>query len=466
MGPWGASVTLPRQIPLQQRDAGAGGDPRTFGVDRQYATKRSAYRHAAFEAYRYLHEVGLLNEHLLPLTSSFDVENEEVVKNLLKEVQRREGMTDVDSQINPWTAPANFVNIQSPWHVSLLTIGDLPPLHLLTKSQVPAWQGESQPVVYPNNSIPLRVTLQPTEKCIPCDDARLLVAREYTRRLFWSLCMSRMSWTDTDYCYLFLPPDTISDRWDQWTIWSRERHPDAGEYMLPRARTFGEEFSYPPELTVIKDGYVHSRAYQFVRWQHEAPVDLQDLEPLTTQQCRRNPGYEPKYPLLVVKPLPPKVNFLVPPPVPKQKNGTGTSPFSKEKYLDPDSSSVMLISPLDLSYATLLPSVLRALAMSITTHSFTNTLWPTSPLSQIQPALLRTALLAPAAGEIENYQRLETLGDTVLKFLSSFQLLAQYPQWHEGYLTKKRDHSVANVSLAKRDVQLGIFRWIIRGKDY
>ena len=55
-GPYGSSVTLPRTLPLPERQ---------FTVDRVYTTKISAHRHAAFKAYCYLYEAALLNEYLI-----------------------------------------------------------------------------------------------------------------------------------------------------------------------------------------------------------------------------------------------------------------------------------------------------------------------------------------------------------------------------------------------------------------
>ncbi|KAH8825378.1 hypothetical protein DL96DRAFT_1612994 [Flagelloscypha sp. PMI_526] len=475
-GPWGSSVTLPRQIPLPPREF-VTEDPRTFGVERKYATKRSAYRHAAFEVYDWLHKAGLLNEHLLPLSASFEVENDEVVKALLKRIQKKEGMTDVDSQLNPWTTGGFWRETapHSPWLVSILLIHGLPPLQLLTRSRIPEWNSQSGPTLYLRNSPPCRVSISTTSHVISYDDPRVQAAKEYTRHLFWPMCMSRMDWNQTDFCYLFLPVETTpNDQWKTWSDWARERHAGLvpsrhpGEASLAHARSFGEQFSYPDGLTMIRSGFIFARAYDFVRWEHDTipPEDLEELK----QRAKHRDGdgpYQPHFPLLVVKPMHPKVNFLTPPPISKNKGKERdeTSRLMKEKYLDPDTCSIVLVSPTDLAFGTLLPSVLRALSMSITTSSFTSTIWPDFPqLAKIQPSLLQTALLAPIAQESTNYQRLETLGDTVLKLLTSFQLLAQYPLWHEGYLTKKRDHSVANVSLAKRNVDLGLFRWIIRDR--
>jgi len=61
-----------------------------------------------------------------------------------------------------------------------------------------------------------------------------------------------------------------------------------------------------------------------------------------------------------------------------------------------------------------------------------------------------------------NYERLETLGDTVLKFMTSIQVMADHPYWHEGYLSMRKDHAVANITLAKAAVAKKLYRWIIR----
>jgi hypothetical protein len=59
------------------------------------------------------------------------------------------------------------------------------------------------------------------------------------------------------------------------------------------------------------------------------------------------------------------------------------------------------------------------------------------------------ASAAPAAQERSHYQRLETLGDTVLKYTVSIQLLSAHPLWHEGYLARRKDHAVSNANLSK-----------------
>jgi len=123
-----------------------------------------------------------------------------------------------------------------------------------------------------------------------------------------------------------------------------------------------------------------------------------------------------------------------------------------------------MISGTEAEYSFLLPSFLRALSLQLTIHDFRRNVLASSPqLSSIPTNLLTTAMTAPLSQEKYNYQRLETMGDTVLKFVMSVQLLAEYPLWHEGYLSRKKDHSVSNVRLAKSNLEKRMYRWIIRG---
>ena len=86
----------------------------------------------------------------------------------------------------------------------------------------------------------------------------------------------------------------------------------------------------------------------------------------------------------------------------------------------------------------------------------------TSNLAQIPFDLLRTAITTPVTQDIINSQRLKTLGDTVLKFIVTMQLLAQFPLWHKGYIAMKKDHVVSNVKLVKEAHSKHLYYWIIR----
>ena len=75
--------------------------------------------------------------------------------------------------------------------------------------------------------------------------------------------------------------------------------------------------------------------------------------------------------------------------------------------------------------------------------------------------LIATAITASSAGGETNYQRLEFLGDTVLKMCTSVQLMAQYPLWHEGYLSEMKGRIVSNSSLYAAATKSGLDMFII-----
>lgn len=82
-------------------------------------------------------------------------------------------------------------------------------------------------------------------------------------------------------------------------------------------------------------------------------------------------------------------------------------------------------------------------------------------LPPISEDLLIEALTIPSAALSFNNQRLETLGDAVLKVCTTVHLLYQYPNRHEGQLSKLRQRFVSNRFLLNRALDLGLDRYII-----
>src|SRR5574344_162948 len=66
---------------------------------------------------------------------------------------------------------------------------------------------------------------------------------------------------------------------------------------------------------------------------------------------------------------------------------------------------------------------------------------------------------------LNNYERLEFLGDSVLKLCASEILYKSFPQFMEGELTKIRGVLVSDNTLAKSAFGLGLDKFIILGKN-
>ena len=380
---------------------------------------------------------------------------------MLADVEKRAGFARVSMHIDPWAAEEDH---QDFWFCSKLTLDGLPPLFLYTRSETILLDFQEGPTLYRRDSLPIRSSLEPLGK-LTQDDQRISKARQFTRMIFWGLHYSYMTWDNLDFSYLFLPIVDVDSEWDARRSWlvnlSASRDPTRTVHLIGNAETIGKQFDYPSDLTLIQKHIGSSRPLKFVRWRYE-PLSLEEEKELREEIYNgRIEDVEITYPLLVVEYYPPRSNFLIPLPPHSPDQRIPESP--KLVTLLPHLSGIILLSRIETDYGFLLPSVIRSLSMTLQAHSLRKTLFISSPIFDIPIPLLRIAITAPAAGEKLNYQRMETLGDTVLKIITAIQLLAEYPFWHEGYLTRKKDHTVSNVRLAKQDIAKGLYRWIIRG---
>ncbi|ETW81507.1 ribonuclease III [Heterobasidion irregulare TC 32-1] len=454
MGPYGCTVTLPKLV-----------DPkfRVFTTPCIHSQKVIARQHVAFLAYLELHKHGLLNEHLLPLTSVLEPENEEEVKNLLKEVEKRAGTARVTSQMNPWLPDFGDEQEEEQWYTTTVSFDDIHPLKLLTRTRLSPLQEDQMPLLHPRDRGPLRVHIHTDEPALSVSDDDIARAKEFTRRLFWPFFGSRMDWDDLNFAYLFLEaPASKPD------VWAERRLVHDAEPLVPglaplrffaRVAWFAERFGRTKDLCIVSDIRRFGKLYRFVRWR-TTPVSDDEAAALAERYDPEGVGLEISYPLIVARPLVTRMNFLLPIPPQAVADPANQQPI----LLLSESSTVGLISADDVQRAMWVPSVLRHLAVANTACAMRDTLFAGTPLETIPLNLLVTALTAPSSQDQVNYQRLETLGDTVLKYIVSITLLSEFPLWHEGYLARRKDHAVSNAQLAKAAVKQKVYKWIVRDR--
>lgn len=78
--------------------------------------------------------------------------------------------------------------------------------------------------------------------------------------------------------------------------------------------------------------------------------------------------------------------------------------------------------------------------------------------------LLRTALTAPSCERQYSYERLETIGDSLLKVLATIYLLSKYPNYNEGLLTAKKSKLINNSYLQKQAIKSNLLQFVIANK--
>ncbi len=96
-------------------------------------------------------------------------------------------------------------------------------------------------------------------------------------------------------------------------------------------------------------------------------------------------------------------------------------------------------------FACKLPSVLVQFERFNLIHQMINTMKLLSkPPTENELMHFTAAVTAPAMIEDYNYEVLETLGDSVLKFLVTFYLFSKYPDFKEGHISRKRNELTKN----------------------
>ncbi|KAI0789681.1 hypothetical protein C8Q75DRAFT_764525 [Abortiporus biennis] len=448
-GPWRATCVLPRALPSEVR---------TFTSD-FHQSKRAARYNAAFITYVKLYEAGLLDDNLLPLSSVRNQDTDGQVDLLLQEVQKREGTASVTVQMDPWMVTAAEVEI---WWRTELVIGDLPALYMFTPHRIPTFQPQEMPTLYIPGEGAVGVHIGSV--CVAeIDPDTIERAQQYTKRMLDPIHGARLDNSRDDFACIFLPvvKGDNENRWKERREWMNGRYARAEtsrheNQLRTNAKTFVDQFGYTLDLALVRSNDKFSKVLQFIGW-YDANLPKDEEEELRERYEGAIEGPIP-YPLIIAQAYPKRRNFLA--PLESEESGLGdVYPF----LLVPEYCTIDLVSLEDVKYSLLLPSFLRWLTKALTVISLRDALFSGTPIESVPFDLLTTAVTAPVTSE-PDYQRLETLGDTVLKYITGIQLFADYPFWHEGYLSRRKDHAINNNKLAMDAIGKGLYKWIIRDR--
>ncbi|KAM0814966.1 putative Dicer-like protein 2 [Seiridium cardinale] len=113
----------------------------------------------------------------------------------------------------------------------------------------------------------------------------------------------------------------------------------------------------------------------------------------------------------------------------------------------------------NVQFGSLIPSITHVIEIHLVAQELSNTVLKDLGFRDI--SLLVTAISASSAREKDDYQRLEFLGDVLLKLLSTVSVAVNHPQFPEGYLSKKRTKMVSNSRLCQSTKATGIDKFIL-----
>jgi dsRNA-specific ribonuclease len=420
---------------------------RRVNGQRSWNTEKNACNDAAFQAYKLLYEAGLLDKNLLPLRES----------DLSRDVGERPGLATVRERYNPWFDVANsWRDPERAIHFCRLAMSrpNAPSCDLRLLLPVPIPQIQPVPLYWKTDStVPwtIRVHQERPEAIRPTE----------------------------------LPPNVVEQTAALVNLAFGYRWPIPDQHNLLRfycegvSLDFGEIGSRPftPSLpgnseipSIVRDA--SNRPYIWHReWlPSKPPLDMIRHIPNGYEDMPQNE------PFLVVEAWP-KTTGLFNPVVlgPAAEQSTPSKPYPR---ILPARDARFDEIPLSLQqFSCLVPSFTHVVEL----HLVAAKLLSSTKLGEVgisNISLVVAALCAPSAREVMNYERLEFLGDSLLKLCATINCAAQstfdrrlirrsklltsgsdlhYP---EGYLSLLKDKIVSNTRLWKVAVDFTLDRYI------
>ncbi|KAH3946055.1 Dicer-like protein 2 [Parastagonospora nodorum] len=387
-----------------------------------WATEKMAKQDAAFEAYKALYVAGLVNDNLLPARQEADDELSE-----LQIPDHRPSLVPVSPTLDPWPLFARHQQ-QNP-HVyyrtrlTLHTVDDKPKhLILLTPKILP---DIPELLLYWNSSTKLKIESSWLHDVV-LNDEEISELKSVTYKILYSVFHNRMELNRRDFVWLVAPCDESGlldsriwlSEWRQHTCLATELIAQNSDWSLwGLVNQKGDARKYIPRSTSMNNQL----------W------------------------------LLQLMQLPKRRDFLHP----VLESANINDAYTKT---DEMAAKDCIVDPVPAPYsvfALLLPSILHRFGMAIIAETLRTTLLGPVALDSAHSLLLTRALKSSAADGNDNYQRLEFLGDCILKFIATVHLMAANPKWPESHLTAKKGRIVSNGFLARATIAAGLDRFMI-----
>ncbi|TVY20766.1 Dicer-like protein 2 [Lachnellula arida] len=387
-----------------------------------WSSEKNAIKDAAFEAYMALYKAGLVNDHMLPLLRrGVDVDD-----LLSSKVETRASLMTVKDQLNPWIGVAQVRKALGHLVPYELTIGELM-IHMYLPLELPTmppfqlfWDSQTEVTV----KMVLRKSLTVGNYRKAQDETLLLLAASFG---------SRFPIEQKRHVVLF-STDGITP------------------LETPIGRHKADGYNFDKQLSsigLIRDVVDNNRKYLY-------QASLPTKPPIETIKSPYD-GYEnaPASAHLHLKPLTKKAHFLH--KMPSDRDKPSSKPFSV--VLPTSRCTVDDIPFAYVQFGLFIPSIMHRFESYFIAEKLSKSILKKVDISDLE--LIRTAIIASSANEGVSYQRLEFLGDSILKLCTSIQLIAAHPLYHEGYLSAKKDRLVANSRLSRGCLELGLDKFII-----
>ncbi|KAH7398974.1 dicer-like protein 2 [Phaeosphaeria sp. MPI-PUGE-AT-0046c] len=398
---------------------------RVANSSRAWATERRAKQDAAFEAYKQLYQAGLVNNNLLPAKQDNELSEFQIPDN-------RPAMVEVSPTLDPWPLIARSQQ-QDPhvYYRTMLTVrgpeSTLLPPHMVLFTPVPLPRiGEIK--LFWNASTHYTIENSWLPGMILSED-EIAVLSFTTYNMMFSVFESRMATNRYDFPWLIAPCSASGEVISRNILLSWDQNSSTATDVVLQHREISEW------------GLVtHGDARKYM------------VRAVTPNSTRDDMS---KHSLQVVR-LPKRRDFLHPEILGLNHNDA----FTKVEEL---SASGCLVDGMPTRYsifALMFPSILHRFEIGIVAETLRNNVLRPLALDSMHLPLIVRALTSSVTGEDDNYQRLEFIGDCILKILATVHLMATYLTYPESYLTGKKGKVVCNGFLARATLAAGLDKFI------
>jgi ERCC4-related helicase/dsRNA-specific ribonuclease len=417
---WTASVTLPSFVHPSVRTAKSS---------QTWRGERNAIKDAAFNAYVALHRAGLVNDHLLPAVKDLGPKPGD-------EHADQPSLIEVDEQLSAWRLCGDAEKHQSiTWYAAEVKLR-LSNREVLSQTLWLPFQVEAAESIrlYWNENVCYEASVRPSHH-ETLDDVGRNAATAWTSLVLKSVFASRMPADNVDFAFLLSQPSDQSEN----DISGPYTGLDAICQHLASKRDYAD-------CGVVRVADQIGRAFI-----------LQGIEDVNVKQP---PGSEhivqEKH--LVVTPFPKRRDFLH---VVSNNDQVSATTAYTSRQLFPVSKCTIDRLPVDYSLlGVFLPSILHHLDVAFVARHLSTGILRDAELDDM--SLVLEAISAPVAKEqAGDYNRLEYLGDCILKFCTEVQVLAQHLTWPEGFLSREKDRIVRNTNLADAALDVGLAQFVL-----
>ncbi|KAF2497347.1 P-loop containing nucleoside triphosphate hydrolase protein [Lophium mytilinum] len=431
-----AHVTLPASVDASVRSSSSS---------KCWLTERNAKRDACLQAYKALYAAGLINDNLLPLgqepegTPQFNIPD------------KRPSLILVKPMVNPWSwvlsqrastsentegaeslkeSRNSDVNVTTYYRTLVcLSSADEQSVKLIVITQFPLPQ-IPEVILYWNVTKRYVISTKLLKSAL-YQEKEIEFFKATTFRLLHSIFGSRMPAERHDFVALFVPvEDGSSPKATQLRHWLQMTEKDS---PTVDALTFLSQHQ-GQEAGLIQ---IHGNSRLFI---------LRDI-------MTENNDTELH---LTVSRFPKRRDFLHP-ENPRDQINEAYSSLLKLEAKD----CIVHRLPASVSiFALFIPSLLNRYEVHMLAERLRTTILAPVSFDPTDLSIIVRAITASSTNE-PDYQRLEFLGDCILKLCTSINLMASHLMWPEGYLTAEKGRTTSNGFLARATMQLGLERFII-----